>query len=220
MGNVAVTNIVDSDTLYARFFCSSCHFSVQAALGYKEHPLVHTDIVELSEIVLYFLDEKLRHGDDTVALFCFGSGDNITSIQTLIGLVDAHRAFLEIEVCRCECQQLALTDTAPVKHFKCVVELGFVHHHFCEFQIFLFCPEQHFSVFLLAHAAGFPARIFFEVIELYRMVEDGAELIVDGFKVYGRKRLSVFVFIIHQLVLPCYDLLGGDIAHLQLAEVR
>ena len=73
--------------------------------------------LELSEIVLYFLNEKLRHGNDTVALFRFGSSDNITSVQTLIGLIDTHRTFLEIEVCRGECQQLALTDTAPVTAF-------------------------------------------------------------------------------------------------------
>ena len=52
------------------------------------------------------------------------------------------------------------------------------------------------------------------------MVEDCAELIVDGFEVYGRSGFSVFVLIIHQLVLPCDDLLGGDVRHLQLAEVR
>ena len=70
--NMAVTNIVDSDTLYARFLCASCHLSVQAAFGYKEHSIVHTHIAELSELVLYFLNEKLRHGDNAVALFCFG----------------------------------------------------------------------------------------------------------------------------------------------------
>ena len=73
---------------------------------------------------------------------------------------------------------------------------------------------------ILAHTAGFPARILFEVVELYRMVEDGAELIVDRFEIYGRKRFPVFVLVIHKLVLPCDDLLGGDVAHLQFTEVR
>ena len=52
------------------------------------------------------------------------------------------------------------------------------------------------------------------------MVEDGAELIVDRFEIYGRKGFSVFVLVIHKLVLPCDDLLGGDVAHLQFTEVR
>lgn len=98
--------------------------------------------------------------------------------------------------------------------------IGFVHHHFCEFQIFRFRPEQHFTVFLLAHTASLLAGVFSEVVILDLMIEDGAELIVDGFEIYGRKGLAFLVLIVHQLVLPCDDLLGGNAAHLQLTEIR
>ena len=97
--------------------------------------------------------------------------------------------------------------------------IGLVHHHLRKFQIFLFRPEQHFAVFLLAHAASFFTGIFPEIIELNRMVEDGAELIVDGLEVYRGVRIAFLILIVQELVLPCDDLLGGDAAHLQLAEV-
>ena len=51
------------------------------------------------------------------------------------------------------------------------------------------------------------------------MVEDGTELIVDRFQVHRRVGLTVLVFVVQHLVLPSDDLLGGDVAHLQPAEV-
>ena len=52
------------------------------------------------------------------------------------------------------------------------------------------------------------------------MVEDGAELIVDGFEIYRRVRFAFLVLIVQKLVLPCDDLLGSDITHLELPKVR
>ena len=52
-----------------------------------------------------------------------------------------------------------------------------------------------------------------------RVVEDGTELIVDRFQVHRRVGLTVLVFVVQHLVLPSDDLLGGDVAHLQPAEV-
>lgn len=52
------------------------------------------------------------------------------------------------------------------------------------------------------------------------MIEDGAELIVNSFKIHRRERFSVFVLVIHQLVLPSDDLLCRNTAHFLLAKVR
>ena len=57
-----MTNIVDSDTLYASFLCAPCHFSVQAALGHKEHSLVHTDIVAINSFQCFALIQLLTSG--------------------------------------------------------------------------------------------------------------------------------------------------------------
>ena len=51
------------------------------------------------------------------------------------------------------------------------------------------------------------------------MIENSAELIVDGFQVHRRVGLSIFVLVVQHLVLPGDDLLGGDVAHLELAKV-
>ena len=51
------------------------------------------------------------------------------------------------------------------------------------------------------------------------MIEDSAQLIVDSFQIDGGVRLAFLVLEVQQLVLPGDDLLGGDIAHFQPAEV-
>ena len=51
------------------------------------------------------------------------------------------------------------------------------------------------------------------------MVEDGAELIVNRLKVHRRIGLPLFILVVQHLILPGDDLLGGDVTHLQLAEV-
>ena len=43
---------------------------------------------------------------------------------------------------------------------------------------------------------------------------------MDGFEIYRRVRLAFLVLIVQKLVLPCDDLLGSDIAHLELSKVR
>ena len=51
------------------------------------------------------------------------------------------------------------------------------------------------------------------------MIEDGAELVMDGFEIHRRVWLTVLVLVVQNFVLPGDDLLGGDVAHLELAKV-
>ena len=73
------------------------------------------DPVEHLDVILDFLGQKLRHGDDSIALFRLRGGNQVLAVQTLIGLVDRHGALLKVKVRRGQSQQLPLSNTAPVK---------------------------------------------------------------------------------------------------------
>ena len=113
-----MTNIVDSDARHSRFFGSPVHFPVEIALGDGEHSVIRPDPVEHLDVILDFLGQKLRHGDDPIALFRLGGGNQVLAVQPLIGLVDGHGALLKVKVRRSQSQQFPLPDTAPVEHLK------------------------------------------------------------------------------------------------------
>ena len=78
--NCAVTNIVDSDTRDSGLFGASVHLPVEITLGDGEHSVICSNAVEHFEVILNFLCQKLRHSDDTIALFRLWSGDQILSV--------------------------------------------------------------------------------------------------------------------------------------------
>ena len=51
------------------------------------------------------------------------------------------------------------------------------------------------------------------------MIKDGTELVVDGLEINRRIGFALLVLVVQHLVLPGDDLLGGDVAHLQPAEI-
>ena len=214
-----MTNIVDSNAWHTGFFGSPVHLAVEIALGDGEHPVIRPDPVEHLDVILDFLGQKLRHGDDPIALFRLRGGNQVLAVQPLIGLVDGHGALLKVKVRRGQGQQLPLSDTAPVEHLKGIEGQRLVHHHLGKFQVLLLGPEHHLPVFLLAHAACLLAGVLPEVVVPNRVVEDGTELIVDRFQVHRRVGLAVLVLMVQHLVLPGNDLLGGDVTHFQPAEV-
>src|SRR5699024_1025687 len=116
--NRAVTNIVDSDTRYSRFFGSTVHLPVEITLGDGEHPVIRPDAVKHFDVILDFLSQKLRHGDDPIARFGLGGGNQVLAVQSLVRLVDSNGALLKVKVRRGQSQQLPLPDTAPVEHLK------------------------------------------------------------------------------------------------------
>ena len=174
-----MTNIVDSDALDPGLFRAPVHLPVEITLGDGEHPVIRPDAVKHFDVILDFLSQKLRHGDDPIALFRLGGGNQVLAVQTLIGLVDRHGALLKVKVRRGQGQQLPLSDTAPIKHLKGVEGQRLVHHRLGKFEILLFSPEHHLPVFLFAHAACLFAGILPEVVVPNRVVEDGTELRID-----------------------------------------
>lgn len=95
-----MTNIMDSDARYPGFFGSPVHFSVEIALSDGEHPVIRPDAVEHLDVILDFLGQKLRHGDDPITLFRLGGGNQILAVQPLVGFVDGNGALLKVKVGR------------------------------------------------------------------------------------------------------------------------
>ena len=161
----------------------------------------------------------MGHRNDPIAFFGFRSGNQILTVQSLIGLADRNGTFLKIEVRRSEGQQFPFPDTTPIEHLKNIVGERLVHHGLGKFQILGLCPKQHLPVFLLPHAPSLFAWIVSEIVIADSMVKNSAQLIVDRFQIDRGVRFALIVLVVQHFILPGDNLLGGDIAHFQLAEV-
>ena len=71
---------------------------MEIALGDGEHPVIRPDPVEHLDVILDFLGQELWHGDDPIALFRFGGGNQILTVQPLVGFIDGNGALLEVKV--------------------------------------------------------------------------------------------------------------------------
>lgn len=210
---------MDPDALHAGLLGADLHIPLQLALGHGEDPLVGLEVVESLEVILHLLAQERWHLHGAVALRRLGCGDDVTPVDALIGLVNPHRAALEVEISRRQRQHFALAKAAPVKHFKGIVGIRFVHHHLGEFQVFLLCPEGHLPASGLAHVADLGSRIAGEAVMFHCVVEQAGELIVDRFEIYGGIRLPVLVAVIQHHILPGHHVACGDLAHFLFAEV-
>ena len=214
-----MSEVMDSDTLHTSLFRPSVHLMVEIAFCNGENAVFLLDPVEHSQVVPHFVTEEIGHFNGTIAFLGFRSGNHILAVEPLIGLVDLHRPGLKVEVRRGEGQQLPLPNTAPVEHFKGVVGEGLVHHGLRKPLILRLCPEQHFLSLLRPHVPSFGGGVGTKLIEADSVVENGAELVVQGLEVGLGVGLALFVPIGQQLILPCDHVLGGDLADLPLAEV-
>ena len=127
-GDVRVPQIMDADSLYTSSFLTALHFAGQEVFGEGKDSLVRFRLVERLDVILHFVADVLRHLNGSIALFRLGRRDDVLTIQAGIRLADGHGSLLKIEVGRGQRQQLALTESAPVQHFKCVVREGLVHN--------------------------------------------------------------------------------------------
>ena len=175
---------MDSDARHSGFFGASIHLPVEITLGDGKHSVICSNAVEHFEVIPNFLCQKLRHSDDTIALFRLWSGNQILPIQPLIGFVDGDSSLLKVKIRWGQSQQLPLPDTAPVEHLKGVEGQRLVHHHLGKFQVLLLGPEHHLSVFLFPHAACLFTRVITEIVIPYCMVKDCTELIVNRLKIH------------------------------------
>ena len=105
-GDVAVSQIMDSDALYSGFLAPSVHLAMEIVLTDRENALLLVRAVKHPDVVLHLLTEKLRHLDDPVALRRLRTGDDILSLEPLIGFVDGYGAVFKIKIRCAQRQQL------------------------------------------------------------------------------------------------------------------
>ena len=217
----AVPDVVDSDARHSRFFGSPVHLPVEIALGDGEHPVIRPDPVKHLDVILDFLGQELRHGDDPIALFRLGGGNQVLAVQPLVRLVDRSRCASRSQSlpgsgpaapppgCRTNraSQTRRTTAACPSSPPQISEYSSLVQNSISRF-------------FFLPMLPGLFAGILPQVVVPHRVVEDGAELVVDRLQVHRRVGLALLILVVQHLVLPGDDLLGRDVAHFQPAEVR
>lgn len=181
--DVAMSQIVYANPFHPSLLAATVHFPMEIAFADGKHPAVRLHAVELLEVVLQLVTQKLGHLDHPVALGRFGRGNDILLVEPLVRLVDGESALLKVEVCRGQGQQLSLPDAAPVKHLKGVEGQRLIHHGLGKFSVLFPGPEQHLLPFLCPHVARLPGRVEVQTVKPGSMVENGAKLIVNSFKV-------------------------------------
>lgn len=93
-----MSNVMDSDFLYACCSTSTIHFVVQIGLADRENAGVIVDAVQTFNVILLFICEELRHLNVANAIGCLGFCNNIFTINALIRLIDTDNTTLEINV--------------------------------------------------------------------------------------------------------------------------
>ena len=218
-GNVAVSEVVDSDALDTGSGSSSGHFPVQTILCTGEDPFIRLYRIQHFQVILHFFYKKIRHLYGTIALGSLRIGDYIPAFQPLIGFGDRHCLTLEVKVSRSQCQQLTFPNTAPVQHFKGVVELGILHGLLRKLTVVILGPDFHFLGSGLTHIANFCGGIGYKSVVFAGVIENRADLIVDGFQIRRGEGFSVFVLAVQNLILPCEDVFGKNLAYLAVFEM-
>ena len=100
----------------------------------------------MGHILLQTVAKTVGNRDSTDAFRCFRSGDNILFAEALIALVHRQGLLLEVDVRRCECQQLSLPNPRVVHGHEYRVAGGTVFHALDKCLELVLCPEQHLTV--------------------------------------------------------------------------
>ena len=217
---VAVSNVMHPYPLHARSLAAVLHFVVQKALGVGKEPVVLLQPVAMGHILLQTVAKAVGNRDSTDAFRCFRSGDNILFAEALIALVHRQGLLLEVDVRRCECQQLSLPNPRVVHGHEYRVAGGTVFHALDKCLELVLCPEQHLIGVLLAHAPRLVAGVFFQVIVFDCVVENRRELVVDALEIGLGVRLAVFIPVAGQGVLPLAHVSGLDLVQRNFLEER
>ena len=164
---------------------------IQKALGVGKESVVLLQPVAMGHILLQTVAKTVGNGDSADAFRCFRSGDNILSAEALITLVHRQGLLLEVDVRRCERQQLSLPNPRVVHGHEYRVAGGTVFHALDKGLKLVLCPEQHLIGFLLAHAPCLVAGVFFQPVILDCVVENRRELRKDLSRVISAERSQI-----------------------------
>ena len=208
---MGVPDVVNANLLHAGKLTAALHLVGQVMLRVGKQPVVGLQAIALCDVVLEAILQPLRNRDDTVAPGRFGRGDDVPAADPLVALVDRDRGLLEVDVRGRQRQQLAFPHAGVVQRHEDGVGRGLVHDGFDEGVELVLRPEQHLVGLLLAHASCLVAGILFQSVVLYRVVEDGDQLVVDDLEIGGRIGLAFFVPVTSQAVLPSSHVCGLDL---------
>ena len=120
---------------------------------------------------------------------------------------------------RLQGEQLPLAHAAPVERLEGVEGERLVHDLVREPEVLVLGPEPHLAGGLRPHGLGPAARVRREAVEAHGVVEERAELVVDGLEVGRGEPAPARLLEGHQLVLPPHDVDRGDLVHALLAQV-
>ena len=128
--DIRVSNVMHPYPLHARCLAAILHFVIQKALGVGKQPIIILQSVAMGHILLQTAAKTVGNRDSTDAFRCFRSGDNILFAEALIALVHRQGLLLEVDVRRCECQQLSLPNPRVVhgheySHISLLIDMGF-----------------------------------------------------------------------------------------------
>ena len=85
---MAVSQIVQTNLFYAGFLAPTDHFMAQIVLCYRKNSAGFIRTINLSEVVLQFLTQKLGKLDRSIALGRFGFCNEVLLVNSLVGLID------------------------------------------------------------------------------------------------------------------------------------
>ena len=218
--DMAMSEVVNSNALHAGCLAAPAHFAVQLVLTDGEDTGVAFRAMQPLDVILDLVAQEGWHLHHADAFLGFGRGDDILPVNPLIGLGDAYRTALKIEVSRSQRQHLAQTQAAPVQDFKGVIGNGLVHDGFDELVVLGLRPEKHFLLFFGAHVASLLRRVYAQSVKADGVVEQAAELVVQRLQVGLGEGLALIILHGAHLVLPVDYILGRDLGKLLLSEIR
>lgn len=94
---VAVSQVVNSDSLYARSCTAALHLMSEVVLGGNEHAICGSNVGIAAEVFLNLLFDEHRDFDDPHGLRGLGVGDEVPAADSLIRCSNVHLELVEIE---------------------------------------------------------------------------------------------------------------------------
>lgn len=158
------------------------HFVAEEVLGHGEDTLVRLEVV-CGDVDLHLLRVEAWHRDRALGLGYLGVGENVLAVDALVRLGDREGPALEVEAAWVQREEFPLPHDVPVERLEGVEGGRLVHDGVGEAEVLALGPEPHLAGGLGAHGFGPAARVRREPVEAHGVVEERAELVVDGLEV-------------------------------------
>lgn len=89
---------MDANPFHTSCLAAPVHFPVEITFADRKHPAIRLYTIKLFEVILDLVAEEFRHLNYPVTFRRFGICDHILLVQSLVGPVNADRAFFKIEL--------------------------------------------------------------------------------------------------------------------------